>query len=185
MSDKFTISMPRMASVAVNEYVLVNDKVAKVIVTCSTQMTKDAMYDKLAEQFSGLAVPVHGSFRWLNEGQNAIGFMTLARPTRVVSTRKELSGYREVSSSLYLDEADKSLWELKEGAAGKYLCRKAHDNLAELIEAKRMAPRGSTPRMHKVMMEAAKAHELIWTCSNLLHIINYECFAFSHCDELS
>jgi len=159
--DKFTASIPSMASVVVNEYKLVNDKVARVIITCSSSMSKDAMYDKLAEHYEGSAMPVRGSFRWLNEGTNAIGYLTLARATKVITTRKQLASYREVSSNMFLDEGDKSLWELKESGGGKYLCRQGHDNLAELIEAGRVTARGSTPRMRSVMMESAKAHEFI------------------------
>lgn len=162
MNEKnFTQSLRSLATVAINEYQLVNDKLARVIITCSGRMSKDGLYQHLANQFRGSAAPVRGSFRWLNEGLNAVGYMTLVRAAKEITKREELAGYREVSSNMYLDESDKSLWELKEGAGGKYLCRQSHDNLAELIEASRVPARGSTPRMRSVIMEAAKAHEMI------------------------
>ena len=162
MENTFVRAMKGFQSISVNEYHLVNDKVARVIVTCSGNMNKEMLYHKLAEQFDGQAAPVRGSFRWLNEGQHAIGYLTLNRETREVSTRAELSKYRELSNSLYLDETDKSMWQLRSGAGGQYLCREGgHDNLAELIEASRVPARGSTPRMRSVLMEEAKMHEII------------------------
>lgn len=159
----FIRALKGFQSVSVNDYMLINDKLARVIVTCSgNDFTKEILYQKLSEQFAGQAAPVRGSFRWLDQGSHAIGYITLNKETREVTTRAELSKYRELSNSLYLDETDKSMWQLREGAGGKYLCREGgHDNLAELIEASRIPPRGSTPRMSRVIMEAAKMHEVI------------------------
>lgn len=149
------------ATISVNEFEKINDKLARVIVTCTGSMTQDQATLKMVEQFGECATPVRGSFRWLNEGTHALGFVSLTPQTRLVDDKKQLSKYRALASNLYMDDEDETLWELKSGVGGQYLTRQGSDDLAGVLSRVSRASRGSTPRMASVVSAGAKPHEFV------------------------
>ena len=150
-------------NIVINEYQLVNPTLARVTVTCASFSDKDQLLDKLAAALEGQAAPIQSSFRWLEEKRHAIGYVALARKTRVVVdvAQLESAGFKEVAKNVFL-EGDENVWELKEGAAGKYLVRNSEgDDLSGLLEEARVSPMGSTPRMSRVQAATAKVHEFV------------------------
>jgi phosphomannomutase len=92
----------------------------------------------------------------------AIGFVAASRETRPVESLANLAkDFRVLSSNMYLDNKDKTLWEMKEGASGKYLARNGFDNLESLVQASRISPTGSTPRLNRVAMASLDKHDLV------------------------
>jgi hypothetical protein len=62
---------------------------------------------------------------------------------------------------MFMDKEDESLWELKEGAGGKYLARHGHDDLSTLIEKARVSPRGSVPRMAAIVNSSVSQNDMV------------------------
>ncbi len=148
--------------VTITEYEEINPRVARVILTTAST-DKAAIAASLMTTLKSAAAPIPDSFRWLEYGHSMIGYVTASSDVRVLDKETNLvqAGYKLVAANIFMDDEDSQVWELKSGAAGKYLVRQGHDNLAELIEANRRSPRGSTPRMHSVVSASAEPNEVI------------------------
>jgi len=155
------------ASCSITEYRLVNDRVAQVLVQVASdeahRLDKTAVMATLASALNNAASPIENSFRWLVPGHSMLGYVAAVNATRLIEdpTKVEAQGYRLIASNLYLDKNDESLWELKSGAGGRYLARQGRDDLTELIEASRVSPRGSMPRMHSVAAASAAPQTVV------------------------
>jgi hypothetical protein len=134
--------------VAISDYQMLKDNLARVIINCSSFMDKESITAKLVARLAGKAQPILSSFQWLNrEKTQAVGYVTAFREVKTVESTT-MAGFRcvEQASNLYMDESDKSLWEMKEGASGQFLARRGVDDLSSLIEQCRVAPRAGQPR---------------------------------------
>lgn len=149
------------SSATIHEYRMINPSLAKVTCSIVKGATKDKIAASITAALGGAGMAVPGSFRSLNE-TTAVGFVAASRETRVIDSVSEIAkNYRVLSSNLYLDNSDKSLWELKEGASGKYLARNGVDNLESLVQASRVSPTGSIPRLNRVITAAVEKHEIV------------------------
>ena len=148
---------------SVTEYSMVNDRVARVIVSTvsnpNTRSLQAALESNLGESVS----PVRGSFRWLNSEKSAlIGFVALATPQRLLEKDDPVqAGYRLVARNMYMSQEDQSVWEMKKASAGTYMVRQGQDDLTELLETARVSPRGGVPRMASVVSASAQPTELV------------------------
>lgn len=110
---------------------------AKVIVSFNIDDgSQDENFNAIAGIFEGLAAPVEGTFRKLNNVNHAyaaVGFITRNTETRSVNTAS-LQKYRVMAGNLLLDETDQSLWTLKGDKNSRYLSRQSDESLAELVE---------------------------------------------------
>jgi len=148
---------------SVTEYKMINDRLAQVIVSASDRhLSKDIRSSVEASVGEAVSL-VRDSFRWLNAEKTAmIGFVALATPQRLLDTdTPEKAGFRMVAKNMYLSEEDESVWEMKKSAAGTYMVRNGHDNLAELLETARVSPRGATPRMASVVNASSMPTEFV------------------------
>jgi hypothetical protein len=147
---------------SITEYRVVNPRVAQVLVNVSAAADSESIAASITKQLKETAAPIQGSFRWLQRGASMIGYVATFNGTRVLDGKQSLeAGYRCIASNLYLDNQDKTLWELKSGASGQYLSRQGRDDLSELIEAARVSPRGSMPRMHAIVNASAAPKTLV------------------------
>ena len=149
------------SAATIHEYNMVAKGLARV--TCS--VNRDASREQIAasvnEALQGAGNVVPGSFRILS-GDTAVGFVAASREVRPIEKISEIAkNYRVLSSNVYLDNDDKSLWDLKEGASGKYLVRNGVDDLESLIQASRVSPTGSIPRLSRVAVAAVEKHEFV------------------------
>lgn len=167
MSKSFSESLLKSvieSACSITEYKLINSRVAQVLVQVpqTAHLDKNAVCASLAKQLKEAAAPIQASFRWLVPGSSMIGYVGAHNATRALDNGQKMeAGYRMVASNLYLDKQDESLWELKSGAGGKYLTRQGRDDLTELIEASRVSPRGSMPRMHSIVNASAAPKQLV------------------------
>lgn len=146
----------------ITEYTMVSDRVAKVIVNSSIEFNnKSAVTSSIIDLLGGNASPIEASFTWLRPNQSMIGFVATTRVTREYNPAQIRAKYRTIASNIYMDSGDETLWEMKEGAGGKYLARQGHDDLSSLIESSRVSPRGSTPRMASVISASAQSKEFV------------------------
>lgn len=159
--------------VSVSEYTLLSPKVARVIANSVGNMSKAEFGDRLSAIFENRATAVRSSFRWLAEGTSAIGFVHLQQPVRAFDQKNVTAKYQRINANLFMDKADESVWEVKPGSGGSYLSRTGEDNLAELIEASRISPRGSTPRMNSVVSASARAREFVAFVDVTAGVVDY------------
>jgi hypothetical protein len=164
-----TSSIRSIRSAAITEFNMVGDNVARVIATFVGDMDKDERSDRLAAVLSNRARPIQDSFRWLAHNRIAMGYVSTAKAVRPY--REE--GYHRVNANFFVDQSDESLWELKPGQGGKYLSRQGTDNLAELLEASRVLPRGSTPRMNSILSASVKKDEFVAFVDIKAEMIDY------------
>ena len=148
------------ATVAINDYRMVSPNVAEVVVSTTGKMKPMEIAAKLVKVMNESATPIHGSFRWVKDNI-AVGFVSTAAAPRLIESESELSGYRHVASNMYLDESDESLWELRNGAGGKYLARKGSDELPEVLSSVRR-PRGAgVPSTASIQRPEPEANEFV------------------------
>lgn len=153
---------PTSFSVAtLHEYRMINANLAKVTVSVLAGSSREKIASSITAALGGAGAAVPGSFRKLND-TTAVGFVAASRETRLIESVAEIAkNYRVLANNLYLDQDDKSLWEMKEGASGKYLARNGVDNLESLVQASRVSPTGSVPRLARVVNAAVEKHELV------------------------
>lgn len=158
----FSTQLNKMiATATIHEYQMVTAGLARVTATLSDSLNKNELRGKIRASLQGHATPVKNSFTWL-DANTAVGFVAAHTEKRVLSSVRDAQNrYRVLSSNIYLDNNDKSLWDLKEGAAGKYLTRRGHDNLEALIQSARLSPSGSTPRLNRVQASVVVTSDMI------------------------
>ncbi len=119
-------------SVALNDYDLVNDNLARVVLAYTGDWTKDEFLQKVTAMFDSHAVPVRDSFKRLTDN-SVVGFV-FSQPDIRTFDKEDENKYRPVTANVLMDRDDESTWELKEGASGKYLCRHGMEDLSELAK---------------------------------------------------
>ena len=152
----FTVS-----AATINEYKMVTPTLAKITCTIVKGVGRESVMASITSAFNHVVVPVASSFSMLND-TTLFGFVASSRETRPVDSLASLAkDFRVLSSNMYLDNKDKTLWEMKEGASGKYLARNGVDSLESLVQASRVSPTGSTPRLNRVTMASVERHDLV------------------------
>ena len=163
MSNQFNVAsvLKSVKGVSVSEYTMLSPKVARVIANTVGRMTQSELSDRIGAIFGNRATAVRSSFRWLQENRSAMGFVSLQTPVRAFDQKDVGTKYQAIKANMFMDKADESVWEVKPGSGGSYLARTGEDNLAELIEASRISPRGNVPRMSSIVAASAKPKEMV------------------------
>lgn len=145
-------------TVNIIDYKLHSNKLAKVIISYTGDIDSAWMKAELSKKMGYLATPVQSSFKAIKAGV-AVGFVRANREVRTI-TKMEASKYRVMSSNILMDSADKTLWDVKEGAGGKYLARHGEEDLASLIESS-VYRRSDLPALRHVTIAKAAPNELV------------------------
>lgn len=164
MSNKefnFASALKSVKGVSISEYTLLSAKVARVIVNVVGSVDQREISDRISAIFENKATPIRASFRWLQQGRSAVGFIATQQPVRSFDTAQVQAKYTAIKANMFMDKSDESVWQVKPGSGGSYLSRMGEDNLAELIEASRVSPRGSTPRMSSIVAAVARPREMV------------------------
>ncbi len=157
------MSAQQIQTIAVTDYSVINPTLAKVIVAYTGMVTKAEMAEAIAQDFSEKAVPVLSSFRSIGKN-SAVGFLRANKEIRVLGDDpKEVQAarkqYRVLGSNIMMDNADKSLWEIRSGPGGKFLARHGQEDLAELVEANTNHRRQDVPKLSRLTMARAAKGE--------------------------
>lgn len=148
-----------MKTVNITDYKIKSKTLAKVIISCTGDVDAKFIRDELSRKLGGAATPVLSSFKKLREGV-AVGFIRANKAVRSVSDKEITAGYKAMGSNVLLDKADSSLWEVKTGAAGKYLTRQGQEDLTALMQTASQR-RVDIPRLSQVAIAAAAKNELV------------------------
>jgi hypothetical protein len=152
------------STVAITDFKMQTPAIAKVMISFTGRQTKETIRAALLDKLDRQAAPIDNSFRIVKAnslGGVAVGFLRAQREVRVVDNDKQLrASYRALGSNIMMDQNDKSLWEVKDGAGGKYLARHGNEDLSELIQAS-VHRRGDIPGIRALAMAKAARHELV------------------------
>lgn len=152
--SRFTIGI-EMKTANITDYRLKTDTLAKVIISYTGNFDSQELREFLAAKLDNKAVPVAASFKRVAPGV-AVGFIRANKEIRTPS-KSELSAYRVVASNILMDNDDKSLWEVKSTATGKYLTRRGQEDLSMLLDATTQH-RADVPALrHLAIAKAAKS----------------------------
>lgn len=150
-----------MTIVTLHESAPISNRVARVTMSVSNYTTPDDLTDAIIASTESNLVPVRGSFRWLNKERSAVvGYLAISRPV-VELTEAATKDMKLVASNMYISEEDKSLWAVQDGANSKLLVRQTEDNVAAAIQAYRVSPRGSQPRMANILSASVAKNDFM------------------------
>jgi hypothetical protein len=154
------INSLKASTVNIIDYRLKSETLAKVLISFTGEHTGESLTESLCNKLKNGARPVQSSFKIVKPGL-AVGFLRSNRAVIALPTRTELGArYRVMSSNIYLDSTDKSLWEVKNGSAGKYLARHGQEDLTALVEAT-VQRRTDLPGLRHVTMAKAAKNEMV------------------------
>ena len=141
---------------SVTDYEILSPTLAKVVVAHTGEPTRDEVAQMLAAKMDYLAAPVRGSFRNIRPGL-AVGFVRANKEIRLLEDKSQ---YRVMSSNILMDNTDKTLWDVKSGAGGKYLARHGQEDLSELVNAS-VYRRPDLPGLRHVTIAKAAPQEMV------------------------
>lgn len=138
---------------SVNDYQVVTPTLAKVVLNMAGHPDSPIeIRAAIAKLFKGQASAVEGSFRWATRQgdiKTAVGFVKANVDVREFDEKAEAGKYRVMSANLLMDNEDRSLWEVREGAQAKYLARQGNEDLTALVHMATARVSGS-PRLVQV-----------------------------------
>lgn len=148
-----------MNTINVIDYRIENPMLAKVLVSYTGTMSKEQMRGLLAKRLDHKAIPVEASFKKIREGL-AVGFIRANRMVRTPSPKEVNAGYRVMSSNILMDKEDRSLWEVKTGATGRFLARHVQEDLGDLVAAS-VQRRPDLPGLRHLTIAKASRSEVV------------------------
>lgn len=147
-------------TLSITDYELVASKVARVVIAFTGSHTRESFAETLGEKLRHMATPIENSFRMVKAGV-MVGYVRANTAVRVVEDEKELrASYQVMASNILMDNNDKTLWELKQGASGRYLARHGNEDLSELVEAA-VNPIVNVPRVHQLAIASVAKREFV------------------------
>ncbi len=150
-----------MNTINIVDYRIKSNTLAKVIVAYTGNVDAEYISSELGKKLGHLATVVKSSFKQVREGV-AVGFIRANKAVRVLegSPEQVSAKYRVMSSNILMDNTDKTLWDMKIGASGKYLTRRGTEDLAELVSAS-VQRRPGVPRVDQICIAKAATKELV------------------------
>lgn len=159
MSLSLKINASIASTVNIIDYRLKSPELAKVLISYTGDHSAESLTAALCEKMGNQARPVQASFKQMRPGL-AVGFIRANRAVIALPSNQELGAkYRIMSSNIYMSAEDKSLWEVKNGAAGKYLARHGQEDLTALVEAT-VQRRTDLPGLRHITVAKAAKHDL-------------------------
>lgn len=147
-------------TVSITDYKLVAARLARVVIAFTGKHTKESITAALTSQLKFHAAPVENSFRIIKDNV-AVGFVRANTEVRAIEDKAELrANYKVMASNILMDNADRTLWEVKEGAAGKFLARHGNEDLSELVGAA-TNHRTGVPRLNQLAMASVAPREFV------------------------
>lgn len=125
----------RQYTLNLQDYEMITPTLARVCLTMSGKAPiREEVRASIASLFKGLASPVASSFRELSSTgglRTFVGFVKASHEVRQIED-VDTTKMKAMASNLLMDETDKSLWEIRNGAGTKYLVKQGEEDLSEL-----------------------------------------------------
>jgi hypothetical protein len=148
-----------MKTLSITDYVIQSPAIAKIIISFTGEIDQDYIEASIASKTSYAASVVANSFKTIRPGV-AVGFIRANKAVRAVSRKEISANYKVMSSNILMDNEDKTLWDVKEGAGGKYLARHGADDLTALVESA-VTRRSDVPGVRHITIAKASPKELV------------------------
>jgi hypothetical protein len=141
-ADRILSKVPTRG-IRLQDYQEITPALAKVVVSVVGKYSRDELSQAIAGLFDNQASVVANSFRSVGDTKDMVGFVTAHRETVDYEEATRDRKFRAVASNMLMDETDQTMWELKEGASGKYMVRNGIEDLSELATRAVMRRPGS------------------------------------------
>lgn len=148
-----------MQTATITDFRVKSETLAKVIVSFTGEFQAGELREKVAAALDYKAVPVVASFKRVSPGV-AVGFVRANRMVRTPSKNELTAKYRVMSSNILMDKEDKSLWEVKDTSAGRFLARHGQEDLSALVQASVMR-RPELPGLRHLTIARAARSEVV------------------------
>lgn len=148
-----------MKTANIIDYSPKSETLAKVVISFTGDVDRAFLREKISASLDYKAVPVMASFKRVAPGV-AVGFVRANREVRTPSKSEINAKYRVMSSNILMDNSDKSLWEVQEGATGKFLARRGQEDLASLIQSS-VHRRADLPQLRHITIAKAAKSEVV------------------------
>ncbi len=124
--------------ISVNDYKMITPTLARVVLNMNgTPEDSLQMRVAVAKLFKQQASAVEGSFRWASRSGDVkavVGYVRANNDVREFDAKADGAKYRAMASNLLMDNADKTLWEVRSGSGdSKYLARHGNEDLSSLV----------------------------------------------------
>lgn len=136
MYNSLNIKNLASSGVAIIASSMVNDRLAKVVISYNGKVTASDIAKAVSTQLKGLGSVVESSFRDLHVdglGKMAVGYIKANREVRMPTDAEIKANYKVLSSNILRSNEDRTLWEVKKGKNTTYLARHGNDDLSELV----------------------------------------------------
>lgn len=155
VADILSSRLPNVVA-SVVDHKLVTPQIAQIVVEFNTiESNHDERFKAVASALDNKARPIRGSFRQIASYGNPamVGFVEINREVKPFSESASKQ-MKVLSSNMFMDTSDDSLWELRSDASGnKMLARQQEDDLSSLLVTATV--RGSrAPKMSQVVAAA-------------------------------
>lgn len=146
-------------SVNLHDYRALTSSLFRVVLSYTGELPEDQseLHKQVSSMLKGSGVPVVGSFSALTRQgdiKSLVGFVKASRqilPMDEVKASAKDGRFKAMASNLLMDKTDSSMWEIRSGAAGKYLAKQEHEDLSELVHM-------ATASVHGIPRFATMAH---------------------------
>lgn len=164
---------------AINDYELINDKLAKVVCTFAkigTNVTKDQLQKSIATLLSGRGLVVENSFREVTHNTSAqsvmVGYVYAGHQVRDYDEAIVTASMKTMANNLLMD-GDESLWEIKSSPDGsKYLARHGTEDLSQLVALARVRD-SNTPKIRTLSGTSTSVREFVAFIDKTLCEVRY------------
>ena len=140
VSDKLEKRGGSATTANVNDFAMVGENLARVVVSFTGSFAPREMHKAIAELFDNEVSAIPGSFRTLKSSPtvaSAVGFIV---PNKIVVpyTEASVKNMTVMASNVLMDAADNTIWRVRESGNQKFICKDAEENLAELVSLARV-----------------------------------------------
>lgn len=145
---------------------MVNENVARVVIMATNIKNPEDVGAVLASKLKGAATLVESSLRELSTVGSTttyLGFVRTQPEVRQVTKREIQASYQPLIASnpkVLVSQEDSSVWDMKEGAGGKFLVRKPETSLQALLTASTSHYTGA-PSLNQIHQPMPKKNELV------------------------
>lgn len=147
-------------TVAIVDYKMLNNGLARVVVSFTGQPSKTKIKAKVAEMTGNRAAIVENSFRLVAKNA-AAGYIRANQEIRQVDEKEIRANYVTASANILMSNEDNSLWAVKKVGDSTYLAKQDDEDLDDVVEAVLSRSAIQAPRLMALASVKPEKHDLV------------------------
>ncbi len=147
-------------TVAIVDYKMMNNELARVILSFSGDLNKSKIKAAVAEMTNNRASIVENSFRVIAKN-TAVGYLRANQEIRRVDDKEIRAHYLTASANVLMSNEDNSLWEVKKVGDATYLAKQNEEDLSDAVEAVLSRSALQAPRLLALAAVKPEKHDLV------------------------